>query len=367
MQLDGFRQQFPITERLSWLATPSCAPAASPVLRAVRAELDRWADGDADWTERDRRAEACRRRFAELLGRPADQVALLSSTAEAAATVAGSVPSGGRIVVGEREYRSNIYPWLAAERRGVTVAAVPMPDGLLDSGRVCEAIIDGTSLVSVSVVQSATGSRVDLIPIAERCREVGARLFLDATQSAGVLSIPAGVDPDFVAAHGYKWLLGVRGTAYLAVRRDRLTALGPLAANSRTAGAGAGDYGGPLSYADGAERLDLPLSWPVWAAAEAGLELLGRLDPIVLQQHCLRLAEALADGARDQGLAVMGSERPSQIVTLRVPDAERAVGELTAAGVRATARNGNLRFGFHGFSAEHDVEQTLAVLRKVTG
>lgn len=366
MELDTFRQQFPITERLSWLATPSCAPPATPVLDAARAELDDWAAGDADWTERDRHAESCRRRFAELLTRPSDQVALVPSTAEAAATIARSVPADGRIVIGELEYRSNVYPWLAAERRGVTITPVPMPDGLLDSGRLCEAIIDRTSLVAVSVVQSATGSRTDLVPIAERCREVGARFFLDATQSAGVLAVPSAVEPDYVAAHGYKWLLGVRGTAYLAVRPDRLDDLEPLAANPRTAGAGGADFGGPLSYADGTERLDLPLSWPVWAAAEAGLELLGRLDPLVLQRHCLGLAADLVDGARRLGLTVLPSELPSQIVTIRVPDAGRTVLALADAGIRATARAGNVRFGFHGFTVGNDVEHTLALLSKVT-
>lgn len=366
MELDSFRQQFPITEQLSWLATPSCAPAATPVLHALHTELDGWAAGEVSWSEREQRAERCRRRFADLLGLTPGRVALLSSTAEAAATVARSVPPGGRIVLGGQEYRSNMFPWLAAAQHGVTLTQVPMPDGLLDSGRICEAIVEGTSLVAVSVVQSATGGRADLVPIAERCREVGARLFLDATQSAGVLSIPPAVDPDYVATHGYKWLLGVRGTAYLAVRPDRLDELEPLAANSRTAGLGAGDYGGPLSHADGADRLDLPLGWPVWAAAEAGLELLAAVDPLVLQQHCLALAADLADGARGLGLTVLKSERPSHIITMRGPEADHAVAALSDAGIRATAPAGNLRFGFHGFTVTDDVERTLTVLAKLT-
>lgn len=362
MKLDQFRRQFPITEQLSWLATPSCAAPATPVLHATHAAIDSWADGEVSWTARDQQADHCRRLVADLLGVGRHRVALLSSTAEAAATVARSLPAGGRIVVGEQEYRSNIYPWLAAERHGVGIDPVPMPEGRLDSGQVCEQITDATSLVAISVVQSATGCRTDLVPIAERCREVGARLFLDATQSAGVLSIAPEVDPDYLAAHGYKWLLGVRGTAYLAVRDDRLDELEPLAANSRTAGPGTPDYGGPLSYADDASRLDLGLGWPVWAAAEAGLELLTELDPSVLQRHCLALATELTEGARTLGLQVLPSERPSQIVTMRVPDADRTVAELDRAGIRATARSGNLRFGFHGYTVGEDVERTLAVL-----
>lgn len=51
------------------------------------------------------------------------------------------------------------------------------------------------------------------------CRELGARLFVDATQSVGVLRFPlAAATPDYVAVHGYKWLIAPRGAAWLYVR-----------------------------------------------------------------------------------------------------------------------------------------------------
>ncbi|MGP4114783.1 aminotransferase class V-fold PLP-dependent enzyme [Streptomyces sp. 4N509B] len=364
MDLAEFRGQFPVLDRLTWLFTPSCGPAARPVTRAVREELDRWEEGEFSWEERDRAAQRSREQLAALLGVAAEDVALTQSLSEAAATVAASLPAGSRVVVGAREYRSNVFPWLAAGRRGgVRVHEVPMPEGCLRGEEVVAAITGDTTLVAVSDVQSASGWRTDLTAVAARCREVGARLFVDATQSAGVLRRPEGVDPDFVAVHGYKWLLAPRGAAWLYVRRDRIDELEPLAPNHMgTSHPWRDFYGGPLSHAPGARKLDLSLCWPSWAGAAAALDLVGRLDAVAVERHALRLAERLREGATALGLTCTPTELPSHIVTVRVPDADAAVRSLEERKVRATARAGVLRLGFHGFNTDEDVDRVLAAL-----
>ena len=362
MELADLRTSIPALERLSWLATPSSAPGATPVIRAIAEELRQWSDGLVSWADRDRPAQRSRQLMAELLGVRAADIALVQSTAAAAATVGWSLPDGARIVVGTQEFRSNVFPWLAAERRGATVVQVPMPDGQLTSSALVDAIDDRTHLVAVSSVQSASGSRVDLVPVAERCRQVGARLFVDATQSAGVLRLPEGVDADFVAAHGYKWLLGVRGAGWLYVRPDRLPELDPLAPSSATAADFDRIYGGPLQFAPDARRLDLPTGWPSWAGAAAGLELISALDPVQVEDHALALAGRLRDGATAIGLRCLPTEVPSQIIAVAHPEAEQCLVELEAADVIATARAGAVRFGFHAFNTAEDVDRALAVL-----
>ncbi|MER6945775.1 aminotransferase class V-fold PLP-dependent enzyme [Nonomuraea sp. NPDC000554] len=363
MDLELFRAQFPILERVAWLATPSSAPAARQVTRALHEEVDGWAASDVSWPRRDRAAQRCREQVAGLLGVEAAHVALVQSMAEAAATVAAAQPAGSRVVVGAQEYRSNLFPWLAAEERGVRVHQVPMPQGRLGAEALVAAVTEDTALVAVSDVQSATGWRTDLAAVAARCREVGAQLFVDATQSAGVLSLPGTVDPDYVAVHGYKWLLCPRGAAWLYVRPDRLGALTPLAPNPKaTAHPWANSYGGPLSYAPDARKLDMSLCWPTWAGATAALDLLGSLDPVQVERHSLGLAGLLRDGAGEFGFRCLPSERPSHIVGLVVPDADAAVRALDDQGVCATARAGVLRFGFHGFNTAEDVSRALSAL-----
>jgi selenocysteine lyase/cysteine desulfurase len=367
VELDTFRSRFPVLERISWLSTPSCAPASTPVMQAVADELEQWNAGVVSWVDRDQSAERSRESIAGLLGVQSSEVALLPSLSESAATVSWSLPEGSRIVVGAQEYRSNSYPWLAAERRGMTVHQVPMPDGLLSSEALVEAITDDTTLVAVSAVQSASGSRTDLVPVAERCRAVGARLFVDATQSTGVLRLPEGIDPDFVAMHGYKWLLGIRGAAWLYVRSDRLPELDPLAPTiTSTDNTWTDYYGGPLDYSSTARKLDASRTWPTWAGAAASVELVTSLDQDQLERHCLRLADLLRQGAVDLGLRVLPTELPSHILTIAIDDVDHAVRELGTAGVQATARAGGLRFGFHGFNTTDDVDRTLGALQRLS-
>lgn len=55
---------------------------------------------------------------------------------------------------------------------------------------------------------------IDLLPIAHACRDVGGILVVDATQSLGAMPSPlADVEPDFLVAAGYKWLLFPHGVS----------------------------------------------------------------------------------------------------------------------------------------------------------
>lgn len=364
MELSRFREMFPILERLTWLATQSAAPAATPVMAALREAIDGWARGDVSWPKRDSLAQLTRERFAALIpGAGSESVALLQSLAEAAATVAGSLPAGGKIVVGSHEYRSNFFPWLTAGRWGIRVEEVAMTQGALPSATLVDAIDEETSLVAVSVVQSWTGYRTDLTAVADACARVGARLFLDATQSAGVLRIPPRVDPDYVAAHGYKWLLCPRGAAWLYVRPDRLAELHPLAPNHKSTRRPWSEfYGGPLELAPDARKLDMSLGWPSWAGAAAALQLLGELDPDEVEAHCLGLAGILRQGAQDRGLTCVPAELPSHIVGIRLHDCDRRVSVLADRGIRVTGRQRVLRAGVHAFNTVEDVERTLDAL-----
>ena len=59
---------------------------------------------------------------------------------------------------------------------------------------------------------------IDVEAIGRRCRSVGAALVLDTTQSTGALPLDlAAVDPDYLVATSYKWLLGPYSLGFLYV------------------------------------------------------------------------------------------------------------------------------------------------------
>ena len=126
MQMTHFREQSPALGAKAWLKTPSVGPAAAPVLAALRAAVDRWEQGELDLRTWDPEAQETRALFARMLGADASQIALTTSVAQAAATVVALVPRG-RVVVGENEYRSNLFPWLALRERGFTVTRSRCP------------------------------------------------------------------------------------------------------------------------------------------------------------------------------------------------------------------------------------------------
>jgi hypothetical protein len=104
-----FRELFPALRSMLWLDTPGAAPGAEPVVQAQREALSAWASGEFDRAAWDSATGEARALFARLVGVDPMTVSTLGSLAEAAATVAGSLPAG-RIVVAAEEFRSNLFP-----------------------------------------------------------------------------------------------------------------------------------------------------------------------------------------------------------------------------------------------------------------
>ena len=160
---------------------------------------------------------------------------------------------------------------------------------------------------------------------------------VDATQACGWLPLE-GSSFDVVVASGYKWLLSPRGTAYMAVRRERLQDVVPSAA-----GWFAGEdvhtsyFGGPLRLAQDARRLDTSPAWHCWVGAAPALAILEEIGIGAIHEHNLRLANRFRAGL---GLAPGDS-------ALVFVDAGDAADRLERAGIRAAVRNGRLRTSWH--------------------
>jgi selenocysteine lyase/cysteine desulfurase len=366
--LRDIRALVPALERVVYLDTAACAPAVTPVLRAMRRAEDEWAGGRFAWRSWEEEAHGTRDLFARLVGGQGADVALVPSVAHAAAQVAADLPAG-RIVVGEGEFRSNFFPWLALRQRGFEIATVPLRDGAPTTGALVEAITPGTVLVAVSDVQSATGLRVALEEIGARCRRTGARLFVDGSQSIGALRFnAASAGVDYVAAHAYKWLLGTRGATWLWTEPGRFAGMRPITPSWKTVSDPyAGYYGGALIPAAGGPGLDAPLAWFPWVGARAALELVASLDAAWVEQRCLALARTFREEAAKRGFALAPQEVPSHIAAVRVPEPDAVAQRLRENDVVAAVRGGWLRLSFHAFNDETDVAAGLEALGRSAG
>ena len=361
-----FRELFPALRATVWLDTPAAPPGADPVVQALHDVVSAWSRGEFDPHEWSAATGEARGLFARLAGAEPGTVSGHGSLAEAAATVAASLPgNSGEIVVAAEEFRSNLFPWAALADDGRRIVTVPARGGQTRVEDLADAVTSRTVLLAVSEVTSREGQRLDLAALRAATDRVSARLFVNLTQSLGALRFDArAVQPDYLAVHGYKWLLCPRGAAWLVTRDDRVGELRPLAPNWRSSGPPYRYFGLPMRLAADAARCDASPAWFSWVGACAALRLLGSLDAGLVERHCLGLAARFTRQAAALGLARVTDGPPSQIVVLRTDGAERLAGRLNQRGIRATSLGDRIRFGFHYFNDDHDVDRTVEALAR---
>ena len=364
--LGSLGREFAALGGLAYFDTPTQGVPTSRGAEALREAIRNWESGDADWKAWEAEAEAARSALAALLGCASSDVALVPSVVAAAATVAAQLPPG-RVIVADREYRSNLLPWLAQRRFGREVTVLGDEGDL--SERIAEEASRGAALVAISSVQAADGARADLRRVVSTAHENGALVFVDATQSIGVLETAVGdLQADFVAAAGYKWLLGARGTGYFYVRPELLQSYWPILAGPMSAAdlLEGKYYGEPYTPFDDARRFDQSLAWLSWVAARSGLDMLVRVGIRELERHALGLSSRFRAECTEMGFEknLSATELPSPIVVLSVPDATRLHRELLRRGVKTSVRPTGVRFGFHLYNDDAQVDTALEVLAK---
>jgi selenocysteine lyase/cysteine desulfurase len=334
--------------RTTWLNTATYGLPPRTALDALAEATAEWAGGLCGFEGWDRSVGRARELFAELVGVPVGWVAIGSQVSAMVGLVAAALPAGTRVIAAQDDFSSLLFPFLAAEARGVRTDLVALAD-------LPEAIDGGTDVVAFSAVQSSDGRIADLDAIATAAAHHGALSVCDATQGAGWLPMDASRF-DLFAAAGYKWLLGPRGTAYMSVRPELADRLTPTAA-----GWYAGEdvpnsyYGAPLRLAADRRRFDVSPAWHAWVGAVGGLELLIEVGVPAVHAHDVALAGALRDAL---GLPPY----PSAILAADVPDG--TVERLHAAGVLAAGRAGRLRLSTHVHNAAADVDRAIDILAR---
>lgn len=328
-----------------FLDTASVGVPPRATVAAMADAMTTWATGHASAQDYDVSVATSRAAFARLVGVQPEWICVGSQVSVFAGLVAASLPRGARVVGAEGDFTSILFPFLAQADRDVEVELVPLD-------QIAEAIDGRTTLVTVSAVQSATGRLADLDAIEAAATAHGTRTFVDATQACGWLPVAA-ARFDYVACAAYKWLLSPRGSAFMAIRPERLDEISPHAA-----GWYAGEdvwssiYGGPLRLAKDARRLDVSPAWLSWVGTAASLEVVEALGVEAIQAHDVRLANRLRGG--------LGLEAgPSAIVRLERPGAAE---RLLAAGLRVSSRAGAARVSFHLHNTEADADRALEAL-----
>ena len=273
-------------------------------------------------------AEEARGLFAELIGATTNDVALGSAASYGTATAARNLPvqPGQRILVLQDQFPSNVYSWhaLAAECDG-TILTLQRPQDDNWTRSILEALDDRVAIAALPHVHWTDGAMLDLVRIGARCREVGAALAIDGTQSVGVLPFDvSAIQPDFLTVATYKWLLGPysAGFTYVAPKWQEGTPLEHNWINRE----GSEDFSNLVdyrnSYQPGARRYDVGERGNIHLVPMAKTGLRQLLDWGVGNiQHTIRArTDRIAERAADMGICALPPEhRAGHYLGLRFP------------------------------------------------
>jgi selenocysteine lyase/cysteine desulfurase len=371
------RALFDIPDGVAYLNCAYMSPLLRAAVEAGAAGLARkarpWTLSPADFFPA---SEPARALFAGLVGADAEGVALVPSASYGIAVAARNltVGPGRRVVTLKDQFPSNVHAWrrLAAETGG-TVVAVETRADVDATPAVLAAIDERCAVAALPNVLWTTGARLDLIAIGARCRDVGAALVLDLTQSAGAMATDLGaIRPDFAVAACYKWLLGPYATGFLWVAPQRRD--GRPLEETWLGRAGSEDFAALVDYADayqpGARRFDMGerCNFALLPAVIVALETLSAWGPPAIGATLGAYTAAL--GARARGLGLVPTPdalRGPHYLSLALPGGTRddVPARLAAEGVHVSRRGRSLRVTPHLWNDAADADRLIGALARL--
>jgi cysteine desulfurase / selenocysteine lyase len=314
-----------------------------------------------------------RRKIARLVGASVEEIGLSVNTGFGISMAAGALPlePGDIVLVSDKEFPANVYPWLRLRDRGVTLELVPTTaEGWPDEARLLERLQDPrVRVLAVSLVQFSNGYLVDLDRLSAATRESGVFLVVDAIQGIGQVPVDLSrTRVDVLACGAQKWLLSPWGSGFVYVHRDLIGSLEP-AITGWLSFEGTDDLTRLTEYDDtlraDARRFELmTLPYQDFAGLNASLELLLSIGIESIRDHIRTLHEPVLAWAERSGARITSPQGTSGSAILCVaPDGVREVHRrLKAARIVCSLREGSIRLSPHCYNTVAEMERVAQAL-----
>lgn len=180
--------------------------------------------------------EAAREKVAKFVNaRSFQEIVFTRNASEAINVVAYSwgmsqLQAGDEIILSVAEHHSNLVPWqLVAQRTGAVLKFVGLDaTESLDLEQLRSLISDRTKLVSLVHVSNTLGCVLPVAEVVTAARSVGAKVLLDACQSAPHLALDVqALDCDWLVASGHK-MCAPTGIGFLYGKLELLRSMPPF-------------------------------------------------------------------------------------------------------------------------------------------
>lgn len=317
------------------------------------------------------------RKARELAGRlinaDASEIALATNTTWGLALAAATLPlkAGDVVLVSDKEFPANVYPWILLRDRGVRLEIVPTTaEGWPDEAALLQRLERSeVKALAISLVQFSNGYRADIASFSAATRRLGKFLVADAIQAVGQVPVDVRATPvDILSAGGQKWLLSPWGSGFTYVRKELIASLRP-AMTGWMAFEGTDDFTRLTSYSDelrgDARRFELiTLPYQDIAGFTVSVEMLLGLGIERIARHIQALHAPVIAAAERAGARVTSPRgaNGSGILCVAPRDLEAAFARLKEAKVYASLREGSIRLAPHFYNTMEEMERVAGVV-----
>ncbi|MCB9065050.1 MAG: aminotransferase class V-fold PLP-dependent enzyme [Chitinophagales bacterium] len=300
-----------------------------------------------------------RSKVAEFLNAPVAQIALLPNFSWGMNGIVQTLKGTERVLLYKNDYPSLVEPF---KINGFTITWVADDGFAIDMEAVKQKITNREiDVLAISHVQWMSGYKLNLMEIGTLCKQHGVLFIVDATQSMGAMPIDlSALDVDVFIASNYKWMNAGFGTGIMYVAESLLEKYTP-AIGGHNSYVQVGDEWKYMPSARSFEpgHVNMYGFTVLYSAIEHKLAIgLGNIEA-----HNRKLAEQLINGIKDTSATLVGPdsyENRCSIVFLK--DENGLWEKLQSAGIVASQRGGNIRFGIHYYNTEDDVKSLLDCL-----
>jgi selenocysteine lyase/cysteine desulfurase len=320
-----------------------------------------------------------REKFARMVNAQSGQIAVMPSVSYGMNSVIRNIaclPGQHALTISE-EFPSCYYTarrW--CREHGAELKVIARKEDIPKKGeewntRILESINRDTAFVVMASVHWMNGTRFDLPQIGARCREVGAKLIVDGSQSVGALPIDVQawcIDALICAA--YKWLMGPYSTALSYIHEDFNEGI-PLEESWMTRPNS--DRFDRLTqyeegYKPGAIRFDVGQSsnFILVPMLDEALRQLMDWGIDEIQGYCQELGRPLLEYFLEKGVPVDDKKhRAHHLMGLQLPagtSGDALINELQSRSVYVSLRGDNIRISINVFNTKEDVEELISAL-----